>query len=139
MLRAMNSLSHFHQLLQTARGMAQPQRLLFVFATAGLPDDASADQRSRHAAGAGGTLTPLMCVDKGPEELLDFASLVAESRVAGPPWDVVFVAGLDGRTGQPASSAEIDTALESMVHSVRNGLVRNLAAYDSRGQVLAFE
>jgi hypothetical protein len=139
MLCAMNSLSHFHQLLQTARGMTQPQRLLFVFATAGLPDDASAAQRTRHAAGAGGTLTPLMCVDKGPEELLDFASLVAESHVAGPPWHVVFVAGLDGRTGQPASTAEIDTALESMVHSVRSGLVRNLAAYDSHGRVLAFE
>jgi hypothetical protein len=136
----MNALSHFQQLLQAARGMAQPQRLLFVFATADLPDDASPEQRARHAAGAGGTLTPLMCVDKAPDELPDFASLVAESRVAGPPWDVVFVAGIDGRTDDdPAGIAEIDSALESMVHAVRHGLVRNLAAYDNQGRVLAFE
>lgn len=136
---AMNEPTHFQQLLRAARGMAQPQRLLFVFTTAGLPDDANAEQRARHIAGAGGTLTPLMCVDKAPEDLTDFAALLAESRRAGPPWDVVFVAALDGAGGRPASDAAVDTALESMVASVRNGSLGHLAAYDNQGRTLAFE
>ena len=38
--------------------------LLFVFAGAELPDDATPEQRQRFAEGAGGALVPLMCVDK---------------------------------------------------------------------------
>jgi hypothetical protein len=60
----MNMTSHFQQFVQAAESQPEPQRLLFVFATAALPEDATAAQTERFAAGGGGTLTPLMTADK---------------------------------------------------------------------------
>ena len=130
--------SHFDQLLQAAAAELQPQRLLFVFANAGLPDDATPVQRQRFAAGSGGNLTPLMCVDKSSAELAGFEQLVAESKTAGPPWDVVFAAGLAGRSGQPPSAQQVEQALEGMVERVRSGTIGNLLALDSSGEPLHF-
>ena len=134
----MTQSSHFQQLLQAAAAQPEPQRLLFVFAAAELPDDATPAQRARFAAGEGGTLTPLMCVDKAPHELAGFAALRAESQQAGPPWQVVFAAGLGGRNGQPPSEAQIDTALEAMVEAVRTGSFGRFAAYDPNGDPVEF-
>jgi hypothetical protein len=134
----MTSATHFELLLQTAARMPEPQRLLFVFTTAGLPDNASARDRQRHAAGTGGTLTPLMCVDKAPTDIANFEALATESRRAGPPWDVVFVAALGGSGGQPPSEARVEAALQTMVEGVRAGSIRGLAAYDKAGRELVF-
>ena len=130
--------SHFDQLLQAAAAEPQPQRLLFVFAIAGLPDDATPVQRQRFAAGSGGNLTPLMCVDKSSAELAGFEQLVAESKTAGPPWDVVFAAGLAGRDGQPPGAQQVEQALEGMVERVRSGTIGSLLALDSSGEPLDF-
>ena len=43
----------FDDLMRAARQQPEPQRLLFVFAGAELPDDSSPEQRRRFAAGAG--------------------------------------------------------------------------------------
>lgn len=134
----MNQRSHFEQLLQAAAAQPEPQRLLFVFAAAELPGDATPAQRARFAAGEGGTLAPLMCVDKAPHELAGFAALSAESRRAGPPWQVVFAAGLSGSQGRPPSAAQVDTALEAMVEAVRSGSIGRFAAYDAQGEPLEF-
>jgi hypothetical protein len=141
MLGGMNdrSPSHFEQLLQHAASQPQPQRLLFVFAAAELPPDASPEQRKRYAAGGGGALAPLMCVDKAPRDLPGFDALVAESRDAGPPWDVVFVAGLDGRDGRSPTDEQVEQALHKMVNAVHTGMVRGFAAYDGGGRELLFE
>jgi hypothetical protein len=90
-------ISSFDDLLRAARQQAEPQRLLFVFMGAELPEDSTPDQRQRFAAGSGGALVPLMCVDKTPDELTTFAALAEESRTSGPGWTMVFVAGLAGR------------------------------------------
>ena len=74
------TISNFDDLLRSAREQAQPQRLLFVFTAAGMPDDATPEQRTRFQAGQGGTLTPLMCVDKAPDELASFDALLEEAR-----------------------------------------------------------
>ncbi len=58
--------------------------LLFVFMRAELPEDNTPEQRQRFAAGAGGALVPLMCVDKTPGELSTFAALAEESYAAWP-------------------------------------------------------
>jgi len=134
----MHNTSHFDQLLQAAAAEPEPQRLLFVFATAELPEDATPVQRQRFAAGGGGNLAPLMCVDKGADELASFDQLVAESREAGPPWDVVFAAGLSGRNGQAPSAQQVERALEKMVERVRGGMIGSLLALDSSGQALDF-
>ena len=135
----MKPISHFDQLLQAAAAQPEPQRLLFVFATAGLPQDATAAQRARYAAGGGGALAPLMCVDKGPGDLSDFEAFVAESRAAGPAWQVLFAAGLGGSDGRSPSAAQIDQALQTLVERVRDGRLDGLLALDPSGAPLNFE
>jgi hypothetical protein len=134
----MNATSHFDQLLQAAAAEPQPQRLLFVFARAELPDDATPVQRRRFDAGGGGHLVPLMCVDKGTGELAGFDQLFAESQQAGPSWSVVFAAALAGRDGVEPSARQVELALEKMVEQVRSGAIANLLALDSSGQPLQF-
>jgi len=48
------NISDFDDLLCAARGQPEPQRLLFVFANAELPDAATPAQRARFEAGGGG-------------------------------------------------------------------------------------
>jgi len=134
----MDKSSHFDHLVQAAAAELEPQRLLFVFATAELPDDATPAQRQRFAAGGGGTLKPVMCVDKGLDDLASFEKLVAESSEAGPPWRVVFAAGLSGRNGQSPSAEQVERALQKMVAQVRGGMIEGLLALDASGNVLHF-
>lgn len=134
--RRMNTPSHFDQLVQAAAAQPEPQRLLFVFAVAELPEDATPQQRQRYEAGGGGSLAPLMCVDKSPDELAGFDALAAESRLAGPPWQVMFAAGLSGRDGMPPTAAQVDHALQTMVERVRGGMVDGLLALDAAGEAL---
>lgn len=128
----------FDQLLRAAAAQPEPQRLLFVFATAELPEDATPAQRERFAAGAGGTLTPLMCVDKAPAELSGFDEFVAESHTTGPRWQVVFAAGLSGRNGRSPSAEQVEQALQTLVERVRDGRIDGLLALDSSGEPLRF-
>jgi hypothetical protein len=134
----MTSPSQFDLLLQAAASQPEPQRLLFVFAAAELPADATPEQRERFHAGLGGTLTPLACVDKGVEELATFNELVAESRQASPPWQVVFIAALPGQAGRPPSSALVDSALQAMVENVRAGRFSGYLALSVSGEPLTF-
>ena len=134
----MTSPTHFEQLLQAAAAQPEPQRLLFVFAAAELPDDATPAQRERFAAGQGGALVPLACVDKDPADLTRFEALVAESRQASPPWQAVFIAGLPGEQGRPPSAQRIDGALQAMVDNVRQGRFAGYLALDPEGEPLTF-
>jgi hypothetical protein len=134
----MNYPSVFEQLMQAAAAQPEPQRLLFVFAAAELPDEASAEQRAAFAAGHGGTLTPQLCVDKSPEALSSFEALCAESAEAGLPWQVVFVAGLSGQAGQPPSAAQVETTLNKLVERVKAGQFEGLLALDRQGGMLSF-
>ncbi len=128
----------FEQLLQAAAAQPDPQRLLFVFAAAQLPADATPAQRERFEQGSGGALEPLACVDKTPAELSTFEALVEESRNASPPWQVVFVAGLSGRDGRAPSDQEVDASLNAMVDGVRRGEFRGWLTLDAQGQSLQF-
>ncbi|WP_332660574.1 ribonucleotide reductase subunit alpha [Brevundimonas sp.] len=128
--------SHFRQLLAAAAAQPEPQRLLFVFAFAELPDRATPEQQERFRSGRGGALAPLMCVDKAPRDIPDFQALVSESERAGPPWSVVFAASLSGQAGRPPDKARIDLALETMVEAVRDGRIAGFAAYGPRGEFL---
>ena len=134
----MNTSSGFEQLLAAATAQADPQVLLFVFAGAELPSDATPAQRRTFEQGAGGELTPLMCVEKSLGELSTFDALVAESHEVGPPWQVVFAAGLAGTNGQLPSGSVVQKALNSMVDRVRHGAVQGLLALSATGEVLSF-
>jgi hypothetical protein len=128
------NLSSFDDLLRAAREQPEPQRLLFVFASAELPDDSTPEQRARFEAGEGGALAPLMCVDKTPDELGSFAALVEESRRFGPDWSIVFVASLPGRAGRPPTSKEADQPLQRMIESIKAGSIGSYLPFDRRGQ-----
>jgi hypothetical protein len=134
----MHTLSPFEQLLQAASEQIDAQHLLFVFAGAELPQDATPAQRQRFAAGAGGSLAPLMCVAKALHELTGFDELVAQSRLAGPPWQVVFAAGLSGLGGRPPTQGQVDQALQRMTERVRDGMIDGLLALAPTGEALQF-
>lgn len=128
----------FRQLLDAAAAEPQPQRLLFVFAETQLPAGASADQAARHAAGRGGALHPLACVDKGVDELTTFEALIEESRQACPPWGVVFIAALSGQAGQPPAKDAVDGALRRMVENIHSGQLDGYLVLDRHGNPLTF-
>ena len=132
------SISSFDDLLRAAREQSEPQRLLFVFANAVLPDDSTPEQRVRFEAGQGGALTPLMSVDKAPEELGTFAALVEESRQFGHDWAIVFVASLSGRDGRAPTSKEADQSLQRMIESIKAGSIGSFIPFDRQGQPMLF-
>jgi hypothetical protein len=132
------SISSFDDLLRAAREQSEPQRLLFVFANAVLPDNSTPEQRARFEAGQGGALTPLMSVDKTPEELKTFAALVEESRQFGHDWAIVFVASLSGRDGHAPTSEEADRSLQRMIESIESGLFGSFIPFDRQGQPMLF-
>jgi len=131
-------ISSFEDLLHAAHSQPEPQRLLFVFAGAELPDDSTAEQRAQFQAGRGGALVPLMSVDKAPQELAGFESLVEESLEFATDWAVVFVAGLGGRDGQAPSGDEADSALKRMIEAVKRGEFGAFMPFDRQGTPVLF-
>jgi len=132
------NITQFSELLSAARGQAQPQRLLLVFVAAQLPDDATDAERQRFQEGQGGSLQPVLCVDKLPEEIGDFASLLGESVRTGIAWDLLFAAGLSGRGGIAPSADEAEQPLKMMVGAIESGSIGNFLAFDRDGQAVAF-
>jgi hypothetical protein len=128
------TISSFDELLLVAREQAQLQRLLFVFTAAGVPEDATSAQRERFQSGQGGTLTPLMCVDKAPDELLSFEALRDESQRFGQPWDIMFVAAISGSARHGPTSEQAEAALQRMVESVKSGDIASFIPFDGAGQ-----
>ena len=127
------SIDSFQDLLQAARQQPQPQRLLFVFAGAELPEDASPAQRAAFAEGQGGALAPLMCADKTPAELPGFDALVAESEQFGPSWAIVFVAAMSGQGGVEPTSAQAEAPLQKMVEAIKAGQIGAYLPFNREG------
>ncbi|WP_137173794.1 ribonucleotide reductase subunit alpha [Massilia sp. HP4] len=132
-------ISNFSDFLAAARTQDQPQRLLFLFAVRELPHNHTPGQKKRFEAGQGGALTPVMCVDKGVDELADFAALAQESRQTGQPWDVAFAAALAGQDGAPPTASEIERALRMMVDAVHRGAIERFIAFDPQGAAMRFQ
>jgi len=133
------SISSFEDLLREAREQPEPQRLLFVFAGADLPAESTPEQRARFQAGQGGALVPLMCVDKVPDEIATFESLVEEARQFGQDWAIVFVASLPGRNGRAPSSKDAGQPLERMAESIKTGSFGAFLPFDPHGGIVSFE
>ena len=127
------SISSFDDLLQAARQQPEPQRLLFVFATADLPDDSTPAQRERFLAGQGGALVPMMVVDKLPDELQTFADLVQESEQFGGAWRIVFAASMSGSGGLAPTSEAAEKPLQRMVESIKAGTLGSFIPFDREG------
>lgn len=132
------TIASFDDLLRAAIEQPEPQRLLFVFATAGVDADATATQKARFAAGQGGTLTPMMCVDKLPRELASFDALLEESREFDQAWDMVFVAALAGSDGISPSSVQAEAPLQRMVDAIKSGSIDGFIPFDAQGRPVQF-
>ena len=130
------NITNFDELLAAARAQPTAQRLLLVFASAGLAADATPQQRSAYAEGHGGELTPLMCVDKSADDIASFAALVDESRQAGPPWAIVFAAALSGTAGAAPDREAAEAPLRRMVESIRSGALDGMVAFDQAGEAV---
>ena len=132
------NIENFDDLVRAARAQPEPQRLLFVFANAEMPDDCTPGQRADFEAGHGGALVPLMSVDKIPDELGTFAELVTESRLFAPDWAVVFVTALSGKNGCAPSSADTDLSLQRMVESIKTGAFGAYLPFNAAGEPVVF-
>ena len=131
------SITHFDDLINAALAQPDAQRLLLVFASVALPHNASPAQRAAFAAGHGGELTPVMCVDKSPQELGSFAALLGESAQFGHDWGIVFAAGMSGHGGVPPSSEEAEPYLQQIVESVKEGMIDNFIAFNREGKAVS--
>lgn len=130
-------ISSYRDLIETSLSQQEPQRLLFVFCRAEMPDDASAEEKAAFERGEGGALTPVICVDKTPDEAPDFKALAEESRATGQAWDLVFIAAMSGRGGMAPSTDEAQQPLTMMVESIRLGHVGNYLPLDAKGQAVS--
>lgn len=130
-------ISSYQDFVQASQQEHEPQRFLFVFCKAELPDDASAAEKAAFERGEGGALTPVICVDKAPKEALEFSVLAEESRSTGQDWDMVFVAAMSGRGGTEPSSDEAQQPLTMMVESIRMGHLGNYLPLDRSGQAVS--
>lgn len=127
------NISSFDEFLTAARAQPTAQRLLFVFAAAELPANATQDQQAAFEQGHGGELSPLMCVDKAASEIGSFSALVDESRRAGPPWSIVFAAALSGHGGVAPESKAAEAPLQRMVERIRDGELEGMIPFDTTG------
>jgi hypothetical protein len=130
------NISSFDDLLTAARLQPLPQRLLFVFAAAELPDDSTPEQRADFEAGHGGALVPMACVDKSPHEIENFADLSAQAKAFGQPWVVVFAAALSGTAGVPPTSEEAKAPLDAMVESIKAGDLGRFIPFNAQGEAV---
>ena len=133
------NITTFDDLLAAARAQPEPQRLLLVFAGAAPGSEPTPAQQSAFEQGRGGELTPLMCVDKALDGQADFAALVEQSRLAGPPWAIVFAAALSGTAGAPPDSHAAEAPLQRMVDNIRSGVLGNMIAFDTAGHAVTLD
>ncbi|MBN8211547.1 MAG: ribonucleotide reductase subunit alpha [Xanthomonadales bacterium] len=129
----------FDEFLAMARQQPEPQRLLLVFAKAGLEVDASPAERAAFERGEGGALSPAVCVDRTAQEVASFGSLLEESAQAIEHWDILFVATMDGRGGHVPNSDEAVQPLRMMVEQIKGGRVSQLLAVDRSGSLVMLD
>lgn len=130
-------ISSYSDLIQASRSQQEAQRLLFVFCRAELPDEASDEEKAAFERGEGGALTPVICVDKTPDEAPDFRGVVEESQATGQDWDVVFIAAMSGRGGMAPSTDEAQQPMTMMVESIRLGHISNYLPLDAQGNAVS--
>lgn len=131
-----DAVSSFDDLLEVARAQSDPQRLLFVFAEAELPDKPTEMQQRQFNDRQGGGLGPVMCVDKLPSEIISFQKLVEESVQTGKHWDVVFASSMSGSNGVAPSSADADAPLKLLVEHIKRGNLTRVIAFNRDGELL---
>ncbi len=105
----------FKDLLKITSEQDQPQRLMFLFANA---ESKNPKKSKKHQQG---TISPVMCVDKLPQDLSTFANLVKEADSIEKNWNFVFIASLSGQGGVAPTEDETEPFLNKMANDVETG------------------
>lgn len=132
-------ITDYKSLLAVGKQQKEPQRFLFVFLQAFLPDDSSDKDKQLFQSGLGGELKPIMCIDKNLDDLTDFTALVSESKQMEQEWSIVLIACLSGKEGHHPTAAESEEQLKVMAQMVQNGGdLSKYLAFDRQGDLLQF-
>lgn len=107
-------MSTFTQLLDTAKAQTEPQRLLFLIAKTETSGKAKNDLQR-------GTISPVMCVDKLPEELTDFKHFTHEADQITKDWDLILIAGISGENGEAPDTLSVEPILNKMANDLMQG------------------
>ena len=110
-------ISKFSDLLEMAVSQDQPQRLLFLFAMAEGGNGKKKNKKQKDT----GTISPVMCVDKLPQEIESFEGLVAEADNISKDWNFIIIAGLSGENGQAPTTEDADPYLNQMTNGLTMG------------------
>jgi len=129
-------INSYQDFIEAAKQQHEPQRLLFVLAKAQLPEQPTDSQKQQFETQEGGTLEPVLCVDKLPEEVEDFSALVEESKRTDIDWDIAFISAMDGRGGHPISSDEASQPLEMMVQQIQAGMIKHFLTINRQGELV---
>ena len=121
-------MENFSDLLTMAKSQPDAQRLLMVFV--------AIDGNESNENTQGGYLTPIMCVDKTPDEIVSFESLLAESDNTGQKWDLVFVGALSGKGSIAPSNTDANKPLDAMIAKINMGMVSDYLAFNKQGEIL---
>jgi len=106
--------SNFKKMVEAAEAQNQPQRLLILLAKSEI-------ETNDKDEGISGTITPVICVDKTPDEITTFEDFVAEADLINTDWDMMFIAGLTGENNQMPTPEEADPILNKMVNDLMSG------------------
>ncbi|GFO71911.1 hypothetical protein BJAS_P1740 [Bathymodiolus japonicus methanotrophic gill symbiont] len=135
----MIEITDYQSLLAAGRQEPNPQRFLFVFLQASLPEEYNETDKDKFHAGQGGELKAIMCVDKDLDELTNFSDLVSESKQMEQDWSMVLIACLAGNNGMHPSAEEAEQPLKMMVQTVQSGGdLSKYLAFDRQGFLLHF-
>ena len=110
-------ISKFSDLLEMAVSQDEPQRLLFLFAMAEGGSSNPKKQRKQQR----GTISPVMCVDKLPDEIESFEALIKEADNISQDWNFILIAGLAGENGKAPTTEEADPYLNQMANGLTMG------------------
>ncbi|WP_019674524.1 hypothetical protein [Arsukibacterium perlucidum] len=131
------NIESYSDLIKAAAMQDEPQRLLFVFAKAELPNGFTDTQKSNFEQGQGGALAPVLCVDKLPDEVTEFSTLVAESAITGVDWDIAFVSAIGGRGGFAPNNDEAAQPLKMMTEKIQGGMIADFLTFNKAGELVA--
>lgn len=106
--------SNFKKMIDAAEAQDQPQRILIMLAK-------SEVEESDNEKGMSGTITPVICVDKTPDEITSFEDFVKEADSINSDWDMMFIAGLSGENNEMPTPEDADPVLNNMVNNLMSG------------------
>lgn len=126
-------------MLESARQQPEPQRFLFVFLDAVLPEEHTPEEAFLFSQGQGGQLQPVMNLSRDLEELTTFESLVSSTPDKDRSWQVVLIACVSGENGRAPTAEEVDGPMQVLEHTIRmGGDISAYIAFDRDGEHVRF-